>query len=125
MNSDTVVYPTNVTDHLEHDPTNLLSESPVIGVIIAVFLGILCLLTVFGNAVVLHAIRTERRLQTVSIYSDLFLNFNYMNFYWHFLYSMLYYDYVIILKTNLYYFCDLMCCMNTEIRVIQSNWELQ
>lgn len=80
MNSDTVVLPTNVTDHLEHDPTNLLSESPVIGVIIAVFLGILCLLTVFGNAVVLHAIRTERRLQTVSISSDLFLNFNYMNF---------------------------------------------
>lgn len=124
MNSDTVVYPTNVTDHLEHDPTNLLSESPVIGVIIAVFLGILCLLTVFGNAVVLHAIRTERRLQTVSISSDLFLNFNYINFNWHFLYSMLYYDYVIILKTNLYSFCDLMYCMNAEIRVIQSNWKL-
>lgn len=67
MNSDTVVLPTNVTEHLEHDPTDLLAESPVIGVIIAVFLSILCLLTVFGNAVVLHAIRTERRLQTVSI----------------------------------------------------------
>lgn len=74
MNTDTVVHPVNVTDHPEHDPTDLLSENPVIGVIIAVFLSILCLLTVFGNAVVLHAIRTERRLQTVSITSDLFLN---------------------------------------------------
>lgn len=76
MNSDIIVHPENGTDHSEHDPTDLLSESPVIGGIIAVFLGILCLLTVFGNAVVLHAIRTERRLQTVSISSALFLNLN-------------------------------------------------
>ena len=66
MSSDTVIHFANETDHLENDRTDLLSDYPVIGVLIAVFLSILCLLTVFGNAVVLHAIRTERRLQTVS-----------------------------------------------------------
>lgn len=68
MDRTSVIFTSNGSDFLEDEPLDLLSENPVVGVIIAVLLSVLCLLTVFGNAVVLHAIRTERRLQTVSLF---------------------------------------------------------
>lgn len=35
-------------------------------IFLGLFLGVLCLLTIIGNAMVLHAVRTEKSLQTVS-----------------------------------------------------------
>ncbi|GFT02507.1 uncharacterized protein TNCV_1487311 [Trichonephila clavipes] len=62
-------YPTffdllNSSEVLEDTTGGLLTENPLLGVPTAVILCLLCLMTFFGNAVVLHAIRTERRLQT-------------------------------------------------------------
>jgi len=48
---------------LEHNATLKLG----IAVPMGIFMYMLSLVTVVGNAMVLHAIRTERRLQTVSI----------------------------------------------------------
>ncbi|GFS59609.1 uncharacterized protein TNIN_445511 [Trichonephila inaurata madagascariensis] len=64
-------YPTffdllNSSEVLEDTTGGLLTENPLLGVPTAVILCLLCLMTFFGNAVVLHAIRTERRLQTNS-----------------------------------------------------------
>jgi len=50
-------------DSLEHNATLKLG----IAVPMGIFMYMLSLVTVVGNAMVLHAIRTERRLQTVSI----------------------------------------------------------
>ena len=50
-------------DSLEHNPTLKLGLAVPMGI----FMYMLSLVTVVGNAMVLHAIRTERRLQTVSI----------------------------------------------------------
>lgn len=63
---DKVLVTGNGTNPFDDEYDDLLFENPVIGILIAIVLSVLCLLTVFGNAVVLHAIRTERRLQTVS-----------------------------------------------------------
>ncbi|KAG8198731.1 hypothetical protein JTE90_023497 [Oedothorax gibbosus] len=57
----------NDSGYPEEISGGLLTENPFIGVPTAVILCLLCLLTCFGNAVVLHAIRTERRLQTVRV----------------------------------------------------------
>ena len=35
-------------------------------ILLGIVLGLLCLLTIVGNALVLHAVRTERALQSVS-----------------------------------------------------------
>ena len=50
-------------DSLEHNANLKLG----IAVPMGIFMYMLSLVTVVGNAMVLHAIRTERRLQTVSI----------------------------------------------------------
>lgn len=42
------------------DPFELWKAIPL-----GIFLALLCLLTIVGNALVLHAVRTEKRLQTV------------------------------------------------------------
>ncbi|GFS30579.1 uncharacterized protein NPIL_474771 [Nephila pilipes] len=55
----------NSSDVLEDTSGGLITDNPLLGVPTAVILCLLCLMTFFGNAVVLHAIRTERRLQTV------------------------------------------------------------
>lgn len=53
---------TNISDLAESgDEPELGWEIPL-----GVFLTILCLVTFTGNAMVLHAVRTERRLQSVS-----------------------------------------------------------
>ncbi|GBN28734.1 hypothetical protein AVEN_250811-1 [Araneus ventricosus] len=54
----------NSSSWTEDTPGGLLTDNPFLGVPTAVILCLLCLMTFFGNAVVLHAIRTERRLQT-------------------------------------------------------------
>ena len=52
---------TNDTDSLlTPEPRDLWQEIPL-----GVVLTLLCLMTIIGNAMVLHAVRTERRLQTV------------------------------------------------------------
>ena len=52
---------TNDTDGLlTTEPRDLWQEIPL-----GVVLTLLCLMTIIGNAMVLHAVRTERRLQTV------------------------------------------------------------
>lgn len=60
---------TNVTN-----ATYAIDEEPIPELWTQIFLGIvlssLCLLTTVGNAMVLHAVRTERRLQTVSFWNQ-------------------------------------------------------
>lgn len=52
---------TNETDSLPtEEPRDLWREIPL-----GIVLTLLCLVTSVGNAMVLHAVRTERRLQTV------------------------------------------------------------
>ena len=54
---------TNETDGLPtSEPRDLWQEIPL-----GVVLTLLCLITIIGNAMVLHAVRTERRLQTVRV----------------------------------------------------------
>lgn len=53
-------------DSLENNATLKLGLAVPMGI----FMYMLSLVTVVGNAMVLHAIRTERRLQTVSITSS-------------------------------------------------------
>ncbi len=63
----------NVTDNDTSQWNNKTSNVDQIAVslmrdiILGMVLGILCLLTFVGNAMVLHAVRTEKRLQTVSM----------------------------------------------------------
>ena len=56
----------NFTNRSDTDPLpethDLLREIPL-----GIVLTLLCLVTSVGNAMVLHAVRTERRLQTVSV----------------------------------------------------------
>lgn len=54
---------TNITDVLTMEERDLWREIPL-----GIVLTLLCLLTTVGNAMVLHAVRTERRLQSVSNY---------------------------------------------------------
>ena len=54
---------TNDTDGLSTpEPRDLWREIPL-----GIVLTLLCLVTIIGNAMVLHAVRTERRLQTVRL----------------------------------------------------------
>lgn len=49
----------------EQDERDLWREIPL-----GIILTFLCLLTTVGNAMVLHAVRTERRLQSVSVHTS-------------------------------------------------------
>ncbi|XP_069142527.1 histamine H1 receptor-like [Argopecten irradians] len=60
---DNFVYNTSNSTSLNK---NILEDNLWRKIPLSVLLLILCLLTVVGNAMVLHAVRTERRLQTVS-----------------------------------------------------------
>lgn len=62
--------PTDIDDSYSVADAGLVAKDVCLGIVLA---GC-CLLTVSGNAMVLHAVRTERKLQTVriSIRSDLY-----------------------------------------------------
>lgn len=61
---------TNITDGVILWNTTKQHSSQPVGIVrdigLGVVLAFLCMLTFVGNAMVLHAVRTERRLQTVS-----------------------------------------------------------
>lgn len=60
----------STTENVDSESAALLTMDIVLGwvrdISLGCVLGFLCLLTAVGNAMVLHAVRTERNLQTVS-----------------------------------------------------------